>query len=138
MTPNDRGRLGEDLTEADLRRQGYDILAKGYHVVIPGPPDRYFVPDFIARSPDGTIVAVESEWGPNASYTQGQLDGYRHLVAEDSDLVMRSTQRPDEMVEARVVSVQKVVTYRWNAEILPDLSPLDEAEAIAVARTGRR
>lgn len=137
VTPGERGRLGEDLTEADLRRQGYEILAKGRHVEIPGSPGRYFVPDFIARAPDGTVVAVESKWGPNASYTPNQLDGYEHLVQPDSDLIMRSPARAFEMEEYGVERVDKVVTYRWNAEILPDLTLLDEADALAATRPRR-
>ena len=136
VTRNERGRLGEDLTEADLRRQGYDILARGHHVKL--PDGGYFVPDFIARAPDGTIVAVESKWGPNASYTPGQLKGYEYLARPGSDLTMRSDARALTMVEEHgVVAVDKVVTYRWNTEILPDLTLLDEADAIAARRPRR-
>jgi hypothetical protein len=145
MSSTDRGKLGEDLTEADLLRQGYEILARQYHVLLPDGngqfPDgkaRYFVPDFIARAPDGSIVAVESKFGPNATYTRGQVDGYTYLTSKDAELRMRSEQRVEEMFQAEVFSVDRVVTYRWNTQIVPDDGLRAQADAIAAARPPRR
>jgi hypothetical protein len=119
MSSRERGLLGEALTEADLVSQGYEILAQQNHVLLPGNGGRYFVPDFIARAPDGSIVAVESKFGPNATYTRGQLTGYEHL-AQGGRLDMRRPDLAREFALDGVRRVDRVVTYRWNTEIVPD------------------
>lgn len=119
LTSQERGRLGEALTEADLVGQGYEILARQNHVLLPGDGGRYFVPDFIARAPDGSVVAVESKFGPNAAYTRGQLTGYEHL-SQGGTLEMRRPALARQFALQGIDSVDRVVTYRWNTEIVPD------------------
>jgi hypothetical protein len=132
MSSHDRGVLGEALTRADLEQQGYTIVAERMHVDVPGG---HFVPDFIARTPDGHIVAVESKFGPGARYTQGQLKGYAYLDTPGSPLVMRSPEAKALMREFRIDHIDEVVTYRWNTRIVPtDALRARADEIIAEAR----
>ncbi len=126
LTPKQRGDLGEALTRADLRAQGYDILDERRQVWIPNS-DQYFVPDFIARAPDGSIVLVESKFGPTAGYSTNQIDGYGGLAGGERNLVFRNGRPPRELADEPVVPVDRVVAYRWNTDLVPDEGLLTRA-----------
>lgn len=114
---NTLGQYGEKLTQAELERNGWQVVFHGRHVEMPGGKG-YFVPDFIAIK-DGHAIAVESKFGSGAHFTPGQLQGYDKLAHGDP-LVARSTKMQEVLDQYRITRVDGVQVYRWNTEFVPD------------------
>ena len=119
-TSNEIGRIGEQLTEAELKRQGWEVIFHGRQVEMPGQAGRYFVPDFIVRDPaTGQVIAIESKMGSGAHFTGGQLVGYDKLAKGDP-LLARSAAMQDVLDEWKIKAVDGVQVYRWGTEFIPD------------------
>ncbi|MGY1773869.1 hypothetical protein [Blastococcus sp. SYSU D00813] len=128
LDPVERGQLGEALTRADLEAQGFEIVAEQRQIWVPNS-DAYFVPDFIARDPAGNVVLVESKFGSGAGYTPNQVDGYGDLAGGQMPLVPRASDFAASLrgPDGSLPTVDRVVTYRWNTDLVPDEGLLTRA-----------
>ncbi|MEV0028806.1 hypothetical protein [Nocardia sp. NPDC050793] len=123
------GFIGDALTRARLKLNGYDIIAAGEDAKIPIPgtwPPRYFKPDFIVRDPvDGKLILIESKFN-DSTYELGQLFGYpqyalgeRVLQIDVSANKTIETALLDRRINPSDAVVKGVETYRWNKEWVP-------------------
>jgi hypothetical protein len=124
--PGDLGRYGEELTRQDLENRGYTLVAERVQIKIPGS-GKYFIPDFVARSPDGQVVLVESKMGAGAHFTPNQLEGYGAYAHSDAPLQARSARVNQYLSDVGARGpVSGVEVYRWNTEITPTQRLLDQ------------
>ncbi|WP_431968242.1 hypothetical protein [Nocardia sp. bgisy134] len=116
-----KGFVGDALTRAKLELDGYEIIATGneVNIIAPGVGKDGFKPDFIARTPDGKLVFVESK-GWNADYQPNQRPGYTHYQSGDQRLqfepknVELRKRLEDAGFDPDDVVVDRVETIRWN------------------------
>ncbi|MEV6070272.1 hypothetical protein AB0L82_27320 [Nocardia sp. NPDC052001] len=122
-----RGLIGEALTRARLRAQGYDILAEQVEIRLPS--GEIFKPDFLAIK-DGKVVMVDSKMGRGAGFTENQLPGYEHYAGGSSKLNLVDADLAAKL-KARGITDQSVVDRvevdRWNSQLLPSADMLKAA-----------
>jgi hypothetical protein len=124
---NTLGKVGEELTRADLEDRGYRVVSEQAQIQLPGHAGKYFKPDFIAIDPAGNVVLVESKMGSGAKFTPNQLVGYEQYAKGTDDLVGRTMNTDAALRQALAdqgvfgpVKVTQVEVYRWNTEIVPN------------------
>jgi hypothetical protein len=90
---NTLGKVGEELTRADLEDRGYRVVSEQAQIQLPGHAGKYFKPDFIAIDPAGNVVLVESKMGSGAKFTPNQLVGYEQYAKGTDDDIHTDVRR---------------------------------------------
>ncbi|MEV0251150.1 hypothetical protein AB0H76_31475 [Nocardia sp. NPDC050712] len=130
LNGNIKGRIGEALTEARLRAQGYDILARQPKIPWPDTPGGYIIPDFVALK-DGKVVVVDSKFGSKAKFTPGQFDAYEAFnsgaVRIDSSMSSELRNNLAQFELGNSPTVSHVEVDAWNSKYLPSVEMLESA-----------
>ncbi|MBR3691645.1 MAG: YraN family protein [Clostridia bacterium] len=113
-----RGRMGEELAAAYLRRKGYEILAAGYH-------SRYGEIDIVAAK-KGIVAFVEVKLRDNGSFAAAMEAVDRHKqeklrrtalmwIAQNGDALQPRFDVCEVYMPARTDPAKAKISYKENA-----------------------